>query len=83
MSSYHRFFAAILPPRWMNAMEADSRLWMVRCPCGFARSVWDLGGIRYKAVGNPHWFRKCPHCGHRSWHKVSRDRSPASQANKT
>lgn len=73
MSWFHRFFTAILPRHWMDAMEADSRLWVVRCSCGFARSVWDLGGIRYKAVGNPRWFRKCPHCGHRSWHKVSRD----------
>lgn len=71
MSSMPRFFAAVLPRRWMEAMEADSRRWMVRCACGFARSVWEIGGIRYKATGQPSWFMKCPQCGQRSWHKVS------------
>ncbi len=73
MSSAQKFFAALLPGRWMEAMEADSRLWIVRCSCGCARSVWELGGIRYKAVGEPRWFMRCPQCGRRSWHKVSRD----------
>jgi hypothetical protein len=44
---------------------------MVRCRCGFARSVWEMGGIRWKAAGEPRWFMKCPHCRQRSWHVVS------------
>ncbi len=78
MSFFHRFLAAVLPQRLMAAIEADSRLWMVRCSCGFARSVWEIGGIRYKAAGEPRWFRKCPQCGQRTWHKVSRDQPPPS-----
>jgi hypothetical protein len=81
MSAVQKLFSALLPQRWMAAMEADSRLWMVRCSCGFARSVWDLGGIRYKASGQSRWFMRCPQCGQRSWHTVSRDQPPA-QAHK-
>lgn len=72
MSWIQRACTAVLPPRWAASMEADSRAWMVRCPCGFARSVWDLGGIRWMATGKPRCLRKCPQCGQRTWHKVSR-----------
>ena len=74
MSFFQKLFTTIFPPQWAQSMEADSRLWMVRCSCGFARSVWDMGGIRWKAIGEPRWFMKCPECGKRSWHKVARDR---------
>jgi DNA-directed RNA polymerase subunit RPC12/RpoP len=60
-------------------MEADSRQWMVRCPtCGFERSIWDLGGIRWKAAGNKRTFLRCPNCGHRGWHIVDR-RDPSAR----
>ena len=73
MSLIQKFFTAIFPTKWAQAMEADSRTWMVRCPCGFARSVWELGGIRWKARSKQRWFVKCPKCTRRSWHKVARD----------
>jgi hypothetical protein len=31
-------------------MEAESRTWLIQWPrCGYERSVWDSGGIMYKA----------------------------------
>ena len=80
MSSIQKFFAAVLPRSSAESMTADSRSWMVRCPCGFARSVWELGGIRGKAAGKTHWFKSCPQCGQRSWHRVSRQRADATPA---
>jgi len=74
MSFFQRLFTAILPRRWAESMEAHSRSWMVRCSCGFARSIWELGGIRWKAAGGrPRTYMKCPQCGQWSWHKVERD----------
>jgi hypothetical protein len=63
-------------------MEADSRSWELRCSCGFARSIWDLGGIRWKTVGQPrtYSFMKCPKCGSRSWHKLTREATVSSEA---
>ena len=53
------------------AMEAESRAWMVRCPkCGFERSVWESGGVRYKAAGTSRQYRRCPSCGKLGWHKI-------------
>ena len=73
MSSIQRFFVRLLPSTWARSMEADSRQWMVRCECGHQRSVWDMGGIRWKACGNPRWFLKCPACGKSSWQRVYKD----------
>jgi hypothetical protein len=59
-----------LPRRWAEAIEAESRAWMMVCPCGHEVSVWDAGGVRYKASGNPRRRALCPRCGERTWHTV-------------
>ncbi len=77
MSLAQRFFTAIFPKRWTESMEADSRAWKVRCPnCEHERSVWEMGGIRWKAYGNPRWFLRCSSCGGRHWHKVYKAGTP-------
>ena len=71
MTFLQRFLISIFPKSWADDMEAESRHWMVRCSCGFERSLWDLGGIRWKAKGSPpRWYMRCSHCGQRSWHTV-------------
>ena len=54
----------VMPHKLAEAMEAESRLWMMRCPDGHEISVWDAGGIRFKAKGKaiPRLF-KCNDCG--------------------
>ena len=75
MSFLQRLFMAIFPRSWAESMEADTRTWKVQCGCGFARSLWDLGGIRWKTVGRPRTrtYLRCPQCGRRSWHAVVRE----------
>jgi hypothetical protein len=52
-----------LPPNWQSAIERESRDWRARCPkCLHEVSVWDLGGVRFKAAGNPSRRMTCPHC---------------------
>jgi len=64
--------------RWAGAetaaaMEAHSRAWRVTCPnCGHERSIWEMGGIRYKAAGEPRIRARCPRCGQSGWHQVSK-----------
>ena len=53
-------------------MQTESRSWMIRCTCGHEKSVWDSGGIRWKARGTPRRFRRCPNCGQTTWHVVYR-----------
>ncbi|MBX3002250.1 MAG: hypothetical protein KF893_27240 [Caldilineaceae bacterium] len=72
MTFIQRFFTRILPRAWAESMRAESEQWMVQCPCGFERSVWEMGGIRWKAVGNPRRRGGCPQCGQVTWHTLQK-----------
>jgi DNA-directed RNA polymerase subunit RPC12/RpoP len=73
MSGAQRFMKAILPKSWADEMEAESRQWVLQCSnCKHEVSVWDLGGIRWKAAGNPRRYVKCPNCGQSGWYGLSR-----------
>jgi hypothetical protein len=64
MSLIQRFFLAIFPKKWSDDMRAESERWMIRClTCGKSRSVWDAGGIRWKAASVGKRTRiKCSQC---------------------
>ena len=70
MTSLQRLLTALLPKRWAQSIEAESRAWMMQCSCGHETSVWDAGGIRYKAAGRPRRLRRCAACGQRTWHRI-------------
>lgn len=76
MNVVQRLITAVIPKRWAAALEAESRRWMMRCPCGHERSVWEAGGIRYKAAGNPRRWLPCPQCGQATWHTVYHKAEP-------
>lgn len=70
MAAKHKFLKFILPGRAFAAIRTGTRLWMIECPCGHKRDLWDAGGIRYKAVGEPWSLCKCPECGKGTMHKI-------------
>ena len=72
MNTLQRTLRKMLPRSWFAAIEAESRVWIVRCRCGLARSLWEAGGMRGKGAGTAHWLTRCPQCGKRSWHRISR-----------
>jgi DNA-directed RNA polymerase subunit M/transcription elongation factor TFIIS len=60
-------FLRLMPGRAAE-IEQQSRSWIVECPkCGHKVSVWDSGGIRYKARGKPRRYGRCVNCRQRSW----------------
>lgn len=67
-----RLAKVLLPRSWGESLERESRGWKMTCPCGRAISVWDAGGIRWKAAGNPVRLVRCPECG-LTWHTVRWD----------
>lgn len=84
MSLIQRLFQAILPRQMAESMEADSRDWKLRCPnCGHERSFWEIGGIRWKAVGNPRNLLRCPNCGQLTWHRAYKSSDQPAQASTT
>jgi hypothetical protein len=70
MNRLQKSVVAILPKKRAAAMEAESRDWIARCACGFERSIWELGGIRWKAAGNPRRLLSCPQCSRSRWHTI-------------
>jgi hypothetical protein len=82
MSALQKFIVSIVPEKWARSMEAESRLWMIRCGCGYGRSVWEMGGIRWKGGGRPRTFLRCPQCGQRSWHRVEKSAAPEAENGK-
>ena len=74
MSFLQKMVLGLAPRKWAAGVEAESRAWMARCPCGFVASFWDLGGIRWKAAGNDFRYLHCPHCGKSTWHAVFKGR---------
>ena len=55
-------------PELFAAMERESRLWKAECPnCRADTPFWELGGVRYKALGEPKKRLRCPACGQTGW----------------
>jgi hypothetical protein len=80
MSIWQRLFAKRSPDTQMGDVEAESRSWMVKCPCGFERSIWELGGVRYGARSRgKKLLRRCGQCGRFRWHSVYRKETEASR----
>jgi hypothetical protein len=77
MGLLQKLITSIVPKTWAKAIEADSREWMIQCPCGEEISIWDAGGIRYKAAGEPRQLRRCAKCGQRTWHRIYRRKNLA------
>ena len=72
MPAEHRFLKFILPARAFAAVRAGTKDWLAECPRGHKRDVWDSGGVRYKAAGEPRRLAQCPACGRTTWHKIRR-----------
>jgi hypothetical protein len=68
MSAIQRFIYWLLPAWLSQDMEKESRLWTLRCnACGSEKSIWDIGGIRYKAAGRPRKLIYCSGCRRLRW----------------
>jgi len=71
MRPLQRLITILLFP-FAASIERHSRSWMVTCPCGRSESVWDRGGVRWLAAGEPKVLASCASCGVRTWHRVHR-----------
>lgn len=57
-------------------MMAESKQWKFTCSCGKTSSIWDVGGIRSGARGNPVVRVKCPHCHKAGMQKIFKEPGP-------
>jgi hypothetical protein len=65
MGLLQRLATNLLPRKWAQALEDESRTWVMQCPkCGQETSIWQMGGIRFKAAGRPWRWGRCAGCQH-------------------
>lgn len=80
MPEKHRFLKFILPEKWFEAVKAGTKQWLIECrSCGHKRDIWDEGGIRYKAAGEPVSLGVCPICNKKTWHKARKKNEEEKQ----
>lgn len=71
LSSMQRMLQRRSSPELFAAMERESRLWKAECPnCRADTPFWELGGVRYKALGEPKKRMRCPACGQTGWLRI-------------
>jgi hypothetical protein len=71
LSSMQAMLQRRTSPELFAAMERESRLWKAECPtCRADTPFWALGGVRYKALGEPRKRLRCPACGQTGWLRV-------------
>ena len=63
MAKLQELLATLLPDAWAASLEAESRSWRMRCPCGAETNIWDMGGIRWQGFGSPRRKGICGACG--------------------
>ena len=74
MSFIQRLVCTIVPKRIADEIESESREWKLTCAgCSASRSVWEAGGIRWKAKGLPVTRTLCAGCGQVTRHDIARD----------
>lgn len=74
MNRMQKFITGIVPRAWAEAMEADSRKWMMTCSaCGAQRSIWEAGGIRWNSRGSSATITRCFQCGKLVTHSLRKD----------
>jgi ssDNA-binding Zn-finger/Zn-ribbon topoisomerase 1 len=62
-----------LPAPLAESIEADSRRWVFDCPdCHATSSIWEIGGVRWKAAGEPRRLISCPKCHARRLMRIHR-----------
>ena len=62
MSLIQKIIKFFVSARTFSKIKLESEEWYFKCDCGNEFSVWDTGGIRYKAKGNPLKAARCTKC---------------------
>lgn len=75
LSTIQKIIKFFSPAPLFEKMMEDSKRYRFTCSCGKESSIWDIGGIRYKASEKTKTGVKCPHCGKFALHKIYKTES--------
>jgi hypothetical protein len=46
MTGAQRFLQIILPQILFDALRSGTQNWLLECPCGHKRDLWNAGGVK-------------------------------------
>jgi len=77
MSLVQNIVRAVTSEKTFREMEEESLRWKLTCKeCGFQTSIWEQGGIRYKASSIKKAMPgRCPQCGTKQLFPVEEEES--------
>ena len=72
MNRLQKIILSLFSPQKITEIQDESQRWHMICPrCGWKISVWDAGGIRWKATSYRKKTRgRCGGCGQSVWFAV-------------
>jgi uncharacterized protein with PIN domain len=80
MGFIQKLLMSVFPRNMAAKMKAESEDWTLECPsCKHEVSIWEIGGIRYKATNKSQLWSRCPGCRKYGWMRLYR-KSSVSQA---
>jgi len=63
LSFFQKIAKMVFSQSTFEKMKEESQKYRFTCSsCRQQSSIWDIGGIRYKASGKPRTGIRCPHC---------------------
>ena len=71
MPAEHKFLKFLVPTSIFEILRRGTRNYLLECPCGHQRDLWDAGGVKGKGT-TEFTYAKCPACGNRRWQKKRR-----------
>ena len=84
ISWIQKILIALLPAKWTLSMEAESREWIARCKhCEHENSIWDLGGVRWKARGREWSMFRCLKCKQVFWGEIQKRKPDTEEFNQS
>ena len=76
MTFVQKLTMALLPKQLAERVKTESQDWMLQCPsCQREISVWEAGGVRYKATNKVKRLGWCSRCGKKMWLRLYRKSS--------
>lgn len=73
VTGFQRFLQTIVPRGLFEALEAGTRTFMLECPCGHQRDLWEAGGVKGGGT-EQRTLAACSACGERRWHHKRKKR---------
>jgi hypothetical protein len=62
MSIIQKILKAAFSEKFFQKIKKESQNWIIECKCGYSKSMWEAGGVRFCATPAKKIWGRCPMC---------------------